>query len=53
MQVLDGDRNAADLLASEVHRDVILESDNIPNELNDTNNLLPMDTIGIWIDPIG
>ncbi|CAB3386120.1 Hypothetical predicted protein [Cloeon dipterum] len=50
-KVLDGDRSAADLLALEVHRDVIIDSD-IPQELNDTNNLLPMDTIGIWIDPI-
>ncbi|XP_059490742.1 inositol polyphosphate 1-phosphatase [Neocloeon triangulifer] len=50
-KVLDGDKSAADLLALEVHRDVTVESD-IPNELNDTNNLLPMDTIGIWIDPI-
>ncbi|KAF4533199.1 hypothetical protein B566_EDAN001741 [Ephemera danica] len=48
-KVLDGDKKAADLLAKEVHQDV--QVNDILNNLKSHNDL-PLDTLGIWIDPI-
>ncbi|ODM87819.1 Inositol polyphosphate 1-phosphatase, partial [Orchesella cincta] len=49
-QVLDGDMDAAKLLAEEVHRDIKLderETSLLPHDLIET-----YENIGIWIDPI-
>ena len=50
-QVLDGNMDAAKLLAEEVHRDIQLderETSLLPHDLIDS-----CANIGIWIDPIG
>lgn len=49
--VLNGDKQAAELLASEVHREVFLDSVNTkpPTQSYDVN----LKNLSIWIDPIG
>ncbi|XP_071451619.1 inositol polyphosphate 1-phosphatase isoform X2 [Hetaerina americana] len=48
-KVLDGNENAANLLAAEVHREIHLEEDF--SRLSDCPQL-PINQLGIWIDPI-
>lgn len=51
LQVLSGDTQAAEMLAAEVHRDIVVD------EVNTDTNLplldLPLEQCGMWIDPIG
>ncbi|XP_046396460.1 inositol polyphosphate 1-phosphatase [Ischnura elegans] len=48
-KVLDGNENAANLLAAEVHKEIRLEEDF--SRLSDFPSL-PISELGIWIDPI-
>lgn len=51
-KVLNGDRNAADLLAAEVHKDI--EVDDINSQISGYLDLnIPVKNLSIWIDPIG
>lgn len=50
-KVLNGDRLAAGLLATEVHRDIEKETINIT--LPKTNFQMDLNNLGVWIDPIG
>lgn len=50
MQVLDGNKEAAELLAAVVHTAVIVKPD---STLAAKIPKIPLDNLGIWIDPIG
>ncbi|XP_068081847.1 inositol polyphosphate 1-phosphatase isoform X2 [Anabrus simplex] len=50
--VLNGDTRAAELLAREVHRNVSVEDINLPSPFVPVDLELPLDDLGIWIDPI-
>ena len=50
MKVLDGNKEAAELLAAVVHSDISLQ---LETELASQIPELPIDNLGIWIDPIG
>lgn len=50
LQVLDGNREAADLLAAVVHTAIIVKPD---STLAAKIPKIPLDNLGIWIDPIG
>lgn len=51
-KVLNGDRNAADLLAAEVHKDIAV--DDINSQISGYLDLnIPVKNLSIWIDPIG
>lgn len=49
-QVLDGDENAAKLLAAEVHKEVDVGEDFTGRGVPEN---LPVHQFGVWIDPIG
>ena len=49
-QVLDGNKEAADILAALVHRDVTFSPD---PDLMERVPDLPVEHLGIWIDPVG
>jgi len=55
--VLDGNKEAAALLARVVHEEVILDEASIVKILTDSNTKeydeMANDSVGIWIDPIG
>lgn len=48
-KVLNGNTEAATLLAKVIHQDVVVE---ITNDQNDLETCIPDDEIGLWIDPI-
>lgn len=50
LKILNGDAEAAELLAEEVHRNVHSVMENIPEIPTDGFNFANM---GIWVDPIG
>lgn len=51
-KVLDGDKNAADILAAEVHKNIVM--DDINSQISSCLNLdIPVSNLGVWIDPIG
>ena len=49
-KVLDGNKEAAALLAQEVHEDVNMATDPLADGIGLD---LPDDNVGVWIDPIG
>lgn len=54
--VLDGNKNVAKILASEVHRkvqinDIIFDNDKDTTKVPDIH--IDIDRLGFWIDPIG
>lgn len=48
-----GDENAAKLLAMHVHSSVDIANINTSKLPSDLHGELPIDELGIWIDPIG
>lgn len=52
-EVLDNDLDTANLLAAEIHRDVILSEVPIERKFDGCNINIDINDLGIWIDPIG
>lgn len=52
-KVLDNDKYTANLLATEIHRDISITE--VPNHVDSNTYELNIDVndVGIWIDPIG
>ena len=48
--VLDGNEEAANLLADEVHHDVAMATE---PALGGVDLQIPLEDVGVWIDPIG
>ena len=56
IQVLDGNRTAAKLLADNVHADTSALAEDVASDLGklpEKSSSLPVEDFGIWIDPIG
>lgn len=49
LKVLDGNLEAAEALSDEIHKEVVTEES---EQLSDIIELIEMDKVGIWIDPI-
>ena len=50
VSILDGNEEAAKALAEVIHADVPVETD---TKLQSLNTSIPVESTGIWIDPIG
>lgn len=51
--MLDGDKAAAEKLAAEVHKEVLIDDVNVGTAPIPPSLVLPIESLGIWIDPIG
>ena len=53
LQVLDGDKAAAEKLAEEVHKEVHIDDIDVGTASIPPSLALPIGSLGVWIDPIG